>query len=97
MDALHEAVEVGAHLLLEGQRIVEGVHQVGLAAADTAPEVQALDRALTLLAEEAAEQPGLAAVVGDQVVVQALQMAHGSFLRGIVEEVRPLEIGLVAL
>ncbi|MCY1426411.1 hypothetical protein D9M71_422300 [compost metagenome] len=95
--ALHEAVEVRAHLLLERQRVVEGVHQVGLAAADTAPEVQAPHRALALLAEEAAEQPGLAAVVGDQVVVQALQMANGSFLRGIVEEVRPLQIGLVAL
>ena len=40
MHALHEPVEVRAHLAIERQRFVEHIDQVGLAAADTAPEVE---------------------------------------------------------
>ncbi|MCY1226880.1 hypothetical protein D9M72_391300 [compost metagenome] len=97
VDALHEAVEVGTHLLLERQCVVEGIHQVGLAATYATPEVQALHRPLALLAEQAAQQAGLVTVFGDQVVIQPLQVANGGFLCSVVEKIRPLEIGLVAL
>jgi hypothetical protein len=33
---------------------------------------------------------------GDQIVVQALQMTHSSFLRGVMEEVRAFQISLVS-
>lgn len=97
MHPLHEAVEVRAHLLLERQRLEESVHQVGLATADAAPEIQALHRPAGLPAEQLAEQAGLGVVGGDQVIVEALQMLHGIRLCGIVEEIGALEIGLVAL
>ncbi|MCY1429209.1 hypothetical protein D9M71_451170 [compost metagenome] len=95
--ALHEAVEVRAHLLLERQRVEEGVDQIGLAAADATPEVQALDWALGFLAKQLAEQARLALVCGDEVVVEALQMLHGILLRRIVEEFGTFQVSLIAL
>ncbi|KAF1068904.1 MAG: hypothetical protein GAK45_01234 [Pseudomonas citronellolis] len=94
---LHEAVEVRPHLLLEGQCVEEGVHQIGLAAPYPAPEVQALDRPAGLLAEQFAEQARLGAAGRHQVVVQALQMLHGIGLCCIVEEIGAFEVFLVAL
>src|SRR5690606_33957586 len=44
MHLLHEAMEMQAQLLLEGQGEEELVHDEGLAATDTAPHVNALDR-----------------------------------------------------
>jgi hypothetical protein len=32
----------------------------------------------------------------DQIVVQALQMAHGSFLRGVMKEFRAFQISLIS-
>ncbi|MNE07279.1 hypothetical protein D3C80_998920 [compost metagenome] len=94
--ALHEAVEVGAGLFLEGQRFEEGVHQVSLAATYAAPEIQALDRGLILLAKQLAQQARLVLLGRDQIVVQALQMTHGSFLRGVMEEFRAFQISLIS-
>ena len=96
MHTLHKAVEVGAGLLLERQRVEEGIDQVGLAAAHAAPEIQALDRVLGLLAEQRTQQAGLALVRCHQIVIQALQMAHRSFLGGVMEEVGPFQVLLVS-
>ncbi|MNL34625.1 hypothetical protein D3C87_1566080 [compost metagenome] len=96
MHALHEAVEVRTGLFLEGQRFEEGVHQVSLAATYAAPEIQALDRGLILLAKQLAQQARLVLLGRDQVVVQALQMTHGSFLRGVMEEFRAFQISLIS-
>uniref|UniRef100_A0A0N5A008 Uncharacterized protein n=1 Tax=Parastrongyloides trichosuri TaxID=131310 RepID=A0A0N5A008_PARTI len=41
VDARHEGVEVGPHLLLLGRRGIEEVHQHGLAASGRAPDVDA--------------------------------------------------------
>jgi hypothetical protein len=95
--ALHESVEVGARLLLERQRVEERIDQIGLATADAAPEIQALDRILVFFAEQFAEQPGLAAIVGNQIVIQALQMTHRCFLRGVVEKIGTFQVSLIAL
>ncbi|MNP03124.1 hypothetical protein D3C76_949990 [compost metagenome] len=89
-------MEVRAHLLLERQRFEERVDQVGFAPAYPAPEVQALDRRLLFLAEQLAEHTRLAVLRRYQIVVQALQMAHGSFLRGIMEEFRAFQISLIS-
>lgn len=86
MHTLHEAVKVGARLALERQRIEKSVDQISLAAANTTPEIQAFHRFLLFLAEQLAEQAGLTAVVSNQVVIQTLQMPHGSFLGGIVKK-----------
>ena len=96
VDALHEAVEVRADLFPERQRFEEGVHQVGLAATDAAPEVQALDRRVAFLAKQLAEHPGFALRGRDQVFVQALQMTHRRFLGRIVEEFRAFQISLIS-
>ncbi|MCY1178810.1 hypothetical protein D9M73_191810 [compost metagenome] len=89
-------MEVSAGLFLERQRFEEGVDQVRLAATHAAPEVQALDRCLILLAKQFAQQARLVLLGRDQIVVQALQMAHGSFLRGIMEEFRAFQISLIS-
>lgn len=34
MDPLHETVKVDPHLAFEGQRLIEGIHEIGLATAD---------------------------------------------------------------
>jgi hypothetical protein len=94
--ALHEAVEVRAGLFLERQRFKEGVDQVSLAATHAAPEVQALDRGLSLLAKQLAQQARLVLVGSDQIVVQALQVTHGGFLRGVMEEFRAFQISLIS-
>ncbi|MNH10819.1 hypothetical protein D3C79_703090 [compost metagenome] len=93
---LHEAVEVRAHLLLERQRLEEGIDQVGLAAPYPTPEVQALDRGLLLLAEQLAEHARLVVLRVHQVVVQALQVTHRSFLRRVMEEVGTFQICLIS-
>ncbi|MNM91829.1 hypothetical protein D3C81_1041390 [compost metagenome] len=94
--ALHEAVEVRTHLLLERQRLEEGIDQVGLAAPYPTPEVQALDRGLLLLAEQLAEHARLVVLRVHQVVVQALQVTHRSFLRRVMEEVGTFQICLIS-
>ncbi|KPY59497.1 Uncharacterized protein ALO46_05453 [Pseudomonas syringae pv. solidagae] len=94
--ALHEAVEVRTDLVLERQRVEERIDQIRLAAAYATPEVQPLDQRLLFLAEQFAEQAGLAVVSGDQIVVQALQMTHSVFLSGIVKEVRAFQISLIS-
>ena len=47
----HEVMEVDAVLLLEGQAVVEQVHQPGFATANTAPEVDATVAIFRLKAE----------------------------------------------
>ena len=96
MHPLHEAVEVRAGLFLERQRFEEGVHQVGLAATDAAPEIQALDRRVVFLAEQFAEQARFVLRGRDQVVVQALQMAHCRFLGRVVKELWAFQISLIS-
>ena len=96
MHALHEAVEVSAHLLLERQRVEERIDQISLAPAHASPEIEAFDRRLLFFAEQLAEQTRLALRSSHQVVVQALQMAHGVFLCGIVKEVRAFQINLIS-
>ncbi|MNP13508.1 hypothetical protein D3C76_1057910 [compost metagenome] len=96
MHTLHEAVEVRAHLLLERQRLEEGIDQVGLASPYPTPEVQALDRGLLLLAEQLAEHARLVVLRVHQVVVQALQVTHRSFLRRVMEEVGTFQICLIS-
>ncbi|MNK60391.1 hypothetical protein D3C87_795250 [compost metagenome] len=96
MHTLHETVEVSAGLFLERQCFEEGVDQVSLAATHAAPEIQALDRRLILFAEQFAQQTRLVLIGGDQILVQTLQMTHGSFLRGVMEEVRAFQISLVS-
>lgn len=93
---LHEAVEVRTHLLLERQRFVEGIDQVGLASPYPTPEVQALDRGLLLFTEQLAEHARLVVLRLYQVVVQALQVTHRSFLRRVMEEVGTFQICLIA-
>ena len=47
VDGLHEAMEMRAPFVFKGQAFEQGVHQVGLAAADPAPEIQPPERAPT--------------------------------------------------
>src|SRR5690606_32265764 len=93
---LHEAVEVGAHLALDRQRIEEGVDQIGLATPHTAPEIEPLDRGAALAAKQPQQSHPARRPGGDDVVVEALQMPDGVFLRGIMEEIRTLEVRLIA-
>ena len=97
MHALHKAVEVRAHLALERQRIKKGVDQVGFATTHATPEVQALDRPLRFFAEQLAEDAGAALVGSDQIVIQALQVTHRSFLGSVMKEIRAFKVSLVAL
>src|SRR5690606_8365343 len=94
--ALHEAVEMGAHLALDGQRLEESVHQIGLAATYTAPEVQTLDRQAALGTETTEQADTAWRPRPENVVVEPLQMLYGIFLRGIVEKIRTLEVRLIA-
>ena len=96
MHPLHETVEVYPALVGKGQAVVEGIHQVGLAPANTAPEVQA---ALGLQRQAAPALPPAAAGAraGQQTIVESLQEMHRVLLGRIVGESLPREIRLIAL
>ena len=96
MHALHEAVEVSAHFVLERQGIKERINQIGFTPAHTAPEINAFNRRSVFFAEQLAEDARLALGGSDEIVVQTLQMAHSVFLGGIVEEVRAFQINLIS-
>ena len=93
---LHEAVEVRTHLALDRQRVEEGIHQVGLAPADATPEVQPLDREAALGPEFAEQTDATRRARCENLVIEPLQMPDRIFLRGIMEEVRTLEVRLIA-
>src|SRR5690606_5083682 len=85
MHPLHEAMEMQAQLLLEGQGEEELVHQEGLAPAHAAPHVDAAGwPALCRLAAEALpdalQHAGLSL---DQSLPDAVQFPYGVLLRGI--------------
>src|SRR5690606_8768000 len=94
--ALHEAVEMGAHLALDGQRLEESVHQIGLATTYTAPEVQTLDRQAALGTETTEQADTARRPRPKNVVIEPLQMLYGIFLRGIVEKIGALVVRLLA-
>jgi hypothetical protein len=84
-------------LLLNG---IEGVHEIGLAAPDPAPQVET-DLGLDLVTSPAtptANQPAPPfQPTCEQALVKVLQQPHSLFLGGIVGEVLPLQVGLVTL
>jgi hypothetical protein len=47
VDGLHEAMEMRAAFVREGQAFEQGIHEVGLATTHPAPEIQAPERAPT--------------------------------------------------
>ncbi len=83
VDAAHEAMEVGAVLLLDRQAVIEQVDQEGLAAPHPAPEVQALDRFGLLPECGKAIQPAILRAV-DQRDMDAVQLGQGGVLGRVV-------------
>ncbi|EJT85514.1 hypothetical protein PPS11_07500 [Pseudomonas putida S11] len=97
MHTLHEAVEVRAHLLLERQCLEEGIDQVGLAAPYPTPRTyRPLTGVCSFFAEQLAEHARLVVLRVYQVIVQALQVTHRSFLRRVMEEVGTFQICLIS-
>ena len=79
VDQLHKTVKVKSCLRDSGQLVVEKVHQPGLAAPDTAPDIQPLDRPRSRLEETfQALRPGLRQFIG-----QSLQRLEHAQLVGI--------------
>ena len=98
MYPLHETVKVDTHLASERQAFKEGIHQVGFATADTAPEIQTLTGnflPLGLTGKARQKRTGPVFIAIHQIVIEALQVHHGLLLGGIVAEVRTFEILLV--
>ncbi len=89
----HHAVEVDAQLVLEGQFLEEQVHEQGLAAAHAAPEIESAHRlhreASGETAGEAAAKRRAGAGVGDQFVVQALQLRNCGLLGRVAGQILP--------
>ncbi len=96
VDAAHEAVEVGAVLLLDRQAVVEQVDQEGLAAADAAPEIQALDRPGLLPEGRQPVEPAVLRRIDDGLV-DAVQFGQCRVLGRIVAPVATGHAGGVAL
>jgi hypothetical protein len=57
MDVMHHAMEVDAPFPLHGERVEEEVHNKGLAAADSAPDIRPLDRLDLPVAPQAQQRP----------------------------------------
>jgi hypothetical protein len=97
VDALHEAMKMHAQLALAGQRMKEEVHQVGLAAPDSTPQVQTLHR-LTARRQKAGQQtlPALARPLPcQQAAKAALERIHRNLLLRIGADGATPEITLV--
>src|SRR5581483_6840278 len=87
------AMEVHARLARERQRVEERVHQIGLAATDAAPEIEASHRGpVHPLAEQATLRR-----MREQIVIDLLQRIDCLLLRRIGDEAFALQIALVAL
>src|SRR5665213_1864749 len=100
MDAVmhldHEGVEMDAPLMRQAQRLVEHVHQHGLAAADRAAEIEPLRR----LGDAQAYARRPAAHAGRRLVIeqrppQTLQLLGGELLAGIWHKVARRAAGAV--
>ena len=81
----HELVKVGPALVFDRARFEEQVHQHGLAAADLAMDVDALDRLGALaVTEQAAEQILLGdRPIADQPLLERRKRRRGALLRRI--------------
>ncbi len=96
VDAAHEAMEMGAVLLLDRQAVIEQVDQEGLAAAYAAPEVQPLYRLGLLPERRQPVQPAVLRAVDDGQV-DAVQFGQGRMLSNIIAPVAAGHAGGVAL
>ena len=88
VQALHKTMKVHAQLALEGQTIVERVHQVGFTAPHPTPEIQPrlgrLGAAQTRA--QAPQQTRIAPLASEQPRIQGLEFTHRRLLRRVVAE-----------
>ena len=97
--ALHKTMKMHAQLALEGQTIVERIHQVGFAAPHPTPEIQPrLGRLGTAQTRaQAPQQTRIAPLASEQPRIQGLKFTHRSLLRRVVAEPLAPEVTPVAL
>src|SRR4051812_48680120 len=95
----HEFMEMRAALALNRARFEEQVHQHGLAAADLAVKVEALERLLRLLpAEQPAERGRFARqAMRGEPRLELRQGGDGDLLRGVAFDLSGGDKGRVAL
>ena len=99
MHVRHEFVEMRAPLARDRARLEEQIHQHGLAAADLAVKIEALDRLFRLLPpEQPAERGGFAREpMGREPRLELRQHRERGFLRGIALDLTGGDKGRVVL